>query len=184
VDVEEYNGYDLSLEEKEMEESQLYSEAREYFEGQVAEFDSATLISPDLKGKEEEGNLGEVGVSFDKDMVEKFCKDNSITPNNLFLAATFFTLSKFVYNRDILISTISNGRGNPLFQETVAMMFKTLPIALNIDSTLTVTEFFKEVQDTWLHVLKYDLYPFTLLSDKYDLFPEFLYHTTERSLRK
>ncbi|MGI6465210.1 MAG: amino acid adenylation domain-containing protein [Methanobacterium sp.] len=175
VDVEEYNGYDLSLEEKEMEESQLYSEAREYFEGQVAEFDSATLISPDLKGKEEEGNLGEVGVSFDKDMVEKFCKDNSITPNNLFLAATFFTLSKFVYNRDILISTISNGRGNPLFQETVAMMVKTLPIALNIDSTLTVTEFFKEVQDTWLHVLKYDLYPFTLLSDKYDLFPEFLY---------
>jgi len=175
VDVEEYSGYDLSLEEQDIEKSQLYSQAQEYFQGQVEEFDSTTVISPDLKGKEEQGELGEVGVSLDKKMVENFCKDNSITPNNLFLAATLFTLSKFVYNRDILVSTISNGRGNPLFKETVAMMVKTLPLAVNIDSTFTVTEFFNQVENTWLDVLKYDVYPFTRISDKYDLFPEFLY---------
>jgi len=175
VDAEGYDGYDLSLEEQDIEKSQIYSQAREYFEGKVVEFDSATVISPDLKGKEEEGELGEVGVSLDKKQVENFCKNNSITPNNLFLAATLFTLSKFVYNRDILISTISNGRSNPLFQKTVAMMVKTLPIAVNIDSTSTVTQFFSQVEETWLDVLKYDVYPFTKISDKYDLFPEFLY---------
>ncbi|MDO5836426.1 MAG: amino acid adenylation domain-containing protein [Methanobacterium sp.] len=175
VDLEEYDGYDLSLAEQDIEKSQIYSQARDYFQGQVVEFDSATVISPDLKGKEEDGELGEVGVSLDKKMVETFCKDNSITPNNLFLAATLFTLSKFVYNRDILISTISNGRSNPLFQKTVAMMVKTLPIAVNIDSDSTVTQFFSMVEDTWLDVLKYDVYPFTKISDDYNLFPEFLY---------
>jgi Non-ribosomal peptide synthetase modules and related proteins len=175
LDAEEYDGYDLSLAEQDIEKSQIYSQAREYFEGQVAEFDSATVISPDLKGKEEDGELGEVGVSLDKNQVENFCKDHSITPNNLFLAATLFTLSKFVYNRDILISTISNGRSNPLFQKTVAMMVKTLPIAVNIDSAATVTQFFTQVENTWLDVLKYEMYPFTRISDKYDIFPEFLY---------
>jgi amino acid adenylation domain-containing protein/thioester reductase-like protein len=175
VDVEEYDGYDLSLDEHDIEKNQIYSQAREYFQSRVAEFDNTTVISPDLKGKEENGELGEVGVSLDKNQVEKFCKNNSITPNNLFLAATLFTLSKFVYNRDILISTISNGRSNPLFQKTVAMMVKTLPLTLKIDSSYNVTEFFNQVENTWLDVLKYEVYPFTRISDEYNLFPEFLY---------
>ena len=172
---EDYDGFDLSLEELDVEKSQLYSQAQAYFENKVGEVDNATVISPDLKEKEDEGHLDEIGVSLDKKMVENFCKDNSITPNNLFLAATVFTLSKFVYNKDILISTISNGRSNPNFQNTVAMMVKTLPLALNINTNLTVLDFFDYVGDIWLDVLKYEVYPFTKISDKYDIFPEFLY---------
>ena len=172
---EDYDGFDLSLEEQNIEKSQLYSQAQTYFENKVSDFDNSTIISPDLKGKEDEGHLGEIGVSLDKNLVENFCKDNSITPNNLFLAATVFTLSKFVYKKDIMISTISNGRSNPHFQNTVAMMVKTLPLALNVDTNNNVSNFFDYVEDTWLDVLKYEIYPFTKISDKYDIFPEFLY---------
>ena len=175
VDKEKYNGFDLSLEEKDIEKSQLYFQAETYFEEKIAEFDSATVISPDLKGKESEGHLGEIAISLDKKRIENFCKDQSITPNNLFLAATVFTLTKFVYNKDILISTISNGRSNPYFQDTVAMMVKTLPLALNVNTDLTVTDFFEYAENIWLDVLKYEVYPFTRISDKYDIFPEFLY---------
>ncbi|BDZ69586.1 non-ribosomal peptide synthetase [Methanobacterium petrolearium] len=175
VGKEEYDGFDLSLEEIDVEKSQLYFQAETYFEDRVAEFDSATVISPDLKGKESEGYLGEVALSLDKKLVENFCKDHSITPNNLFLAATVFTLTKFVYNKNILISTISNGRSNPYFQNTVAMMVKTLPLALNVNTDLTVNDFFQYVENIWLDVLKYEVYPFTRISDKYDIFPEFLY---------
>ena len=172
---EDYDGFDLSLEEQDIEKSQLYSQAQTYFENKVSNFDNSTIISPDIKGKEDEGHLGEIGVSLDKNLVENFCKDNSITPNNLFLAATVFTLSKFVYKKDIMISTISNGRSNPHFQNTVAMMVKTLPLALNVDTNNNVSNFFDYVEDTWLDVLKYEIYPFTKISDKYDIFPEFLY---------
>lgn len=175
AEEETYDGYDWSLEEQDMEKSPLYSQARNYFEGKVSSFENSTFISPDLKGKEKEGHLGETAVSVDKKQVENFCRSNSITPNNLFLAATVFTLSKFVYNQDILISTISNGRSNPDFQNTLAMMVRTLPLALNIDSDLSVSEFMDYVEDIWLDVLKYEVYPFTRISDKFNLFPEFLY---------
>ncbi len=175
VDEEKYDGFDLSLDELEIEKSQLYRDAEFYFEDKIADFDSATVISPDCSGKEEDGQMGEIAVWVDKSKVEKFCKNNAITPNNLFLAATIFTLSKFVYNRDILISTISNGRSNPQFQNCVAMMVKTLPIALNVNSDLSVADYFDYVENIWLDVLKYDCYPFTKISDKYDMRPEFFY---------
>ncbi|MBI5681385.1 MAG: amino acid adenylation domain-containing protein [Methanobacterium sp.] len=175
VDNEEYNGFDFSLEELAVENSELYREAESYFANRIPNYDSATIITPDLTGKEEDGELGEYSVSLDKQMVENFCKDNAITPNNLFLAATVFTLSKFVYHKDILISTISNGRGNPQFQNSLAMMVKTLPVPLNINSDMQATDYFAYVENIWLDVLKYECYPFTKISDKYDMFPDFLY---------
>ena len=175
VDDKDYDGFEYSLEELAIEKSQLYIEAETYFEDKIKNFDSSTAISPDLSGKEEDGHLGKTYTSIDKLIVQKFCKDNAITPNNLFLAATVFTLSKFVYNKDILISTISNGRCNPHFEKSLAMMVKTLPIALNLNSDMSANEYFDYVSNIWLDVLKYECYPFTKISDKYDMFPEFLY---------
>lgn len=175
IGEEKFDGFDFSLEELESLNSNLYLEAHDYFENKISEFENSTVISPDLNGKEEYGKLGEIGVSLNKDMVENFCKENSITPNNLFLAATVFTLTKFVYNKDILISTISNGRSNPNFQNTVAMMVKTLPLALNVDTNLIASDFFEYVENIWLDVLNYEIYPFTQISDKYDILPEFMY---------
>ena len=175
VDDKDYNGFDYSLEELATEKSQIYAEAESYFDEKIKNFDSSTALSPDLNGKEEDGQLGETDILIDKMLVEKYCKDNAITPNNLFLAATVFTLSKFVYNKNILISTISNGRSNPHFQKSLGMMVKTLPIALKIDSDMKAFEYFDYVENIWLDILKYESYPFTKISDKYDMFPELLY---------
>ena len=175
VDDKDYDGFDYSLEEVAVEKSHLYTEAETYFDEKIKNFDSSSALSPDINGKEEDGQLGETDISIDKLLIEEFCKDNAITPNNLFLAATLFTLSKFVYNKDILISTISNGRGNPNFQKNLAMMVKTLPVALNINSDIPVSQYFGSVENIWLDILKYECYPFTKISDKYDMYPEFLY---------
>ena len=175
VDDKKFNSFDYSLEQLAIEKSQIYTDAESYFDDKIKNFDSTTAISPDLTGREEDGQLRESDIYIDKLMIEKFCKNNTITPNNLFLAATVFTLSKFVYNKDILISTIFNGRNNPNFQKNLGMMVKTLPIALKINSEMESSEYFKYVENIWLDVLKYESYPFTKISDKYDMFPEFLY---------
>ncbi len=174
VDKEEFTGFDLSLEETEAQ-GDLYREAETYFDNKIVQSDGVTVISPDINGKEEEGGMAEIFISLDKSAVQGFCKDRAITPNNLFLAATLFTLSKFVYNKDILISTISSGRSNIKYQNSLAMMVKTLPYALKIDTDKKVMDFLAVVQDTLLDVMKYECYPFTKISDKYDIFPEFLY---------
>ena len=175
VDKEEFTGFDLSLDEVEAQKGDLYMEAETYFENKIVQSDGVTVISPDINGKEEEGGMAEIFIPLDKSTVEGFCKDMAITPNNLFLAATLFTLSKFVYNKDILISTISSGRSNIKYQNSLAMMVKTLPYALKIDTDKKVMDFLAVVQDTLLDVMKYECYPFTKISDKYDIFPEFLY---------
>jgi len=175
LEAEDYDGFDYSLEELAIEGSNLYFEAESYFDDKIKNFDSSTVITPDLNGKEEDGHLGEKTITIGKLNVEKFCKNNAITPNNLFLAATVFTLSKFVYNNDILISTISNGRSNPHFQKSLAMMVKTLPLTLNINTDISASKYFAYVENIWLDVLKYECYPFTKISDKYDMFPEFFY---------
>lgn len=175
VEEEEYTGFDLSLDEIEVEKSDLYKEAKSYFENKIVEFEGVTAISPDIKGEEEEGAMMEIFFTLDKSVIEGFCKKRAITPNNLFLAATLFTLSKFVYNKDILISTISSGRGDIKYQNSLAMMVKTLPYAIKIDTDERVMDFLAIVQDTLLDVMKYECYPFTKISDKYNIFPEFLY---------
>ncbi|MGB9977985.1 amino acid adenylation domain-containing protein [Methanobacterium sp.] len=175
VNKEKYTGFDLSLDETEVQKSNLYREAETYFESKIIESEGVTVISPDISGKEEEGGMAEIFISLDKSAVEGFCKDLAITPNNLFLASTLFTLSKFVYNKDILISTISSGRSNIKYQNSLAMMVKTLPYVLKLDTSKKITDFLAVVQDTLLDVMKYECYPFTKISDKYDIFPEFLY---------
>ena len=175
VEEEEYTGFDLSLDEIEAENNELYKEAESYFNDKIIQFDGATVISPDISGREEEGAMAEIFVPMDKLVVEKFCKSMAITPNNLFLSATLFVLSKFVYNKDILISTISSGRSDIKYQNSLAMMVKTLPYALKIDTDKNILDFLAIVQESLLDVMKYECYPFTKISDKYNIFPEFLY---------
>lgn len=114
-------------------------------------------------------------IFMNKGEIDRLCADKSITQNNLFLAVTSFVLSKFVYSKNLLISTISNGRFNPNQQKTLAMMVKTLPLALKLNSDLSIKEFFEYVNEEWFNVLSYSVYPFTKIADEYGLTPDFMY---------
>ncbi|MCQ2964248.1 MAG: amino acid adenylation domain-containing protein [archaeon] len=110
-----------------------------------------------------------------KDKIDTFCNSLAISSNNLFLAVSSFVLSKFVYNRDLLFATITNGRFTPDEQNTLAMMVKTLPIALKLNSDLSFKEYFEYINKEWLDTLSYSCYPLTKIADKYGMIPEFLY---------
>ncbi|MDL2246546.1 condensation domain-containing protein, partial [Methanobrevibacter sp. OttesenSCG-928-K11] len=172
---EEFNGFDYSLYEVNTENSKLYKEAESYFENQISDFNNASIVSPDLDANEKEGNLKQKNYFISKNKIDDLCEKLNISQNNLFLSGIALTLSKFIYNKNLLISTISNGRTNPKFSNTLAMMVKTVPLVLKIDSTLNILEFFKYVNDNWLDVFKYDIYPFTQISNKYGIFPDFFY---------
>ncbi|WP_409200806.1 amino acid adenylation domain-containing protein [Methanobrevibacter sp. DSM 116169] len=172
---EKFNGFDYSLYEENIELIDIYKDSEKYFEKQIADFDNASIISPDLDGLEEDGVVQEKHKFLSKEKIDNLSKDLNISQNNIFLSATAISLSKFIYNKDLLISTVSSGRSNPKFSNTLAMMVKTLPLVLKIDSSKTILEFFKYVNENWLNVFKYDVYPFTKISAKYDIFPDFFY---------
>ena len=153
----------------------MYKESELFFFNKIKEFDEATLMTPDLSGDEDIGVGIEENLYIDKEEIDGLCNKLSISQNNLFLATTAFVLSKFAYNKDLLIATITNGRFNPNQQKTLAMMVKTLPLALNLNSDLTIAEFFEYINKEWFDVLTNSSYPLTKISDGYGIVPEFFY---------
>ena len=174
-ELEELDGFEFSLNEIKTEQSSQYKEAELFFSNKVKEFDDATLIAQDINGDESEGKAAMNDIFLDKHAIDEFCSSHKISQNNLFLSATSFVLNKFVYNRDILIATITNGRFNPNQQKTLAMMVKTLPLALKLDSDSTLKEYIEYINSEWLNVLAYSAYPLTEISNQFDITPEILY---------
>ena len=174
-DLEELDGFEYSLNEKKTEQSRLYEEAKLFFSNKIKEFDDATLIPQDINGDESEGSAAMDDIFLDKESIDEFCVKSGISQNNLFLAATSFVINKFVYNREILIATITNGRFNPNQQKTLAMMVKTLPLALKLNSDSSIKEYFDYINGEWLSVLGYSSYPLTEISNEFDITPEILY---------
>ena len=174
-ELEELDGFEYSLNESKAEQSSLYKEAELFFSNKIKEFDDATVIAQDINGDESEGRVAMDDIFMDKDAIDDFCSKSSISQNNLFLAAVSFVLNKFVYNRNILIATITNGRFNPNQQKTLAMMVKTLPLALKLNSDSNLKEYLEYINGEWLNVLTYSSYPLTEISNQYDITPEILY---------
>ena len=174
-ELEELDGFEYSLNEKKTEQSSLYEEAKMFFANKIKEFDDATLIPQDINGDESQGNSAMRDIFLDKQTIDEFCLKSGISQNNFFLAATSFVLNKFVYNRNILIATITNGRFNPNQQKTLAMMVKTLPLTLKLNSNFNISEYLDYVNEEWLNVLSYSSYPLTEISNEYSITPEILY---------
>ncbi|WP_296881155.1 non-ribosomal peptide synthetase [uncultured Methanobrevibacter sp.] len=174
-DLEELDGFEYSLNEIKTEQSSLYEEAKLFFSNKIKEFDDATVITQDINGDESQGKAAMKDIFLDKQSIDEFCSESNMSQNNLFLAATSFVLNKFVYNRNVLIATITNGRFNPNQQKTLAMMVKTLPLALKLNSDSSLREYMEYINGEWLNVLTYSSYPLTEISNEFDITPEILY---------
>ena len=174
IPEENVNGFEYSLIENDLEKSNKYKQAEAFFDRQISEFDESTVVTPDLESNDD-GVLATNELSLNAKKVHDFCRKESITENNLFLSATMLALSKFTFSRDLLISTISTGRTNPKYQNTVGMLVKTLPFTCHIKSEKSVKELLENVNENWLNTLNYEFYPYTKIANKYDLEPEFLY---------
>ena len=174
IPEETVDAFEYSLIENELEQSNKYKQAEAYFDRQISEFDESTVVTPDLESNEE-GVLRTNELSLNAGEIHDFCRKEGITENNLFLSATILALSKFTFTRDLLISTISTGRTNPKYRNTIGMLVKTLPFTCHIKSDKTIKDLLENVNENWLNTLNYEFYPYTKIANKYDLTPEFLY---------
>lgn len=103
-------------------------------------FESASEITADLRGHAEDGALASQAVPVDMARVENFCSQHGITPAHLFLAGTFYAVSRFVNSRNVYISTISNGRSDMRLTNCFGMFVKTLALGIEIED-ITSLEF-------------------------------------------
>ncbi|ADC46203.1 non-ribosomal peptide synthetase [Methanobrevibacter ruminantium M1] len=176
IEKETINGYINSIIESENENSEKYELSRKFFQDKLTQEIDSTVLTPNLNGNFEEGILKSISKNIDSELVNRFCSENRITPNVLFMAVTMLNLNKYTFNDKTLITTIFNGRSNSSYINTQALLVKTLPIvSINDDRTLSFKEYLSSVNDIWMETINHSDYPYTKISEEFGLKPEFFY---------
>lgn len=167
--------YEYISKENNYKLSENNAKSEKFFDDMLRDFDENTVLTTNLTGDEENANLAVVSSRIGKNMVEEFCNHQKISPNILFMSSTVLTLSKYISNKDIQISTLFNGRNNPKYQNTIGMLVKTIPIAFKTDRDMDIKKYFEFVNNSWLNVLNHSSYNYVEIANKYELNTDFLY---------
>ncbi|MBQ7928257.1 MAG: amino acid adenylation domain-containing protein, partial [Methanobrevibacter sp.] len=167
------DGFAYSLIEAELSENEV---SKEFYKNKFAQGFESTVLTPNLNGNPDEGKIKLIEDRINSNFVRLFCQDHSISPNVLFMSATVLALNKFTFSDKALITTIFNGRSNSNYFNTQGMLVKTLPIMVGSENrSMMIEDFIKVVDKSWKDALVYSNYPYTTLSEEYQLKPEFFY---------
>ncbi|WP_296860642.1 non-ribosomal peptide synthetase [uncultured Methanobrevibacter sp.] len=173
INEEIVDGYAYSLIEQELSENEV---SKEYYKNRFSQGFESTVLTPNLNGNPDEADIKLIDEIVDSSFVRLFCKDHSLSPNVLFMSATVLALNKFTFSDKTLITTIFNGRSNSNYFNTQGMLVKTLPIMIGSENrNMMVEDFIKIVDKSWKDALVHSNYPYTTLSEEYQLKPEFFY---------
>ncbi|MBR5102976.1 MAG: AMP-binding protein, partial [Muribaculaceae bacterium] len=163
IEAEQYTYADYV---KNTEES---PEAKDFFSKVLAECEDATEIPADLQGAEKESHTGEAVFPIDMERIEQFCHTQGITPANLLLGATYYTISRYAATRDVYMSTISNGRSDVRLSDTIGMFVNTLALHGHIGEG-TVKEFLNTVSADFDETMRHEQYPFARVAADYGFY--------------
>ncbi|MCQ4635722.1 amino acid adenylation domain-containing protein [Anaerovorax odorimutans] len=172
---ETFSYYDFAAREKEQEHGEHYLQGGEFFAKMLENCRGASELAPDLSGQEQSGRKEESTALCDGLKVDGFCREHSVTPAQLFLAAAFYTLSRYLSSKDIYLCTISNGRSDLKLQNAMGMFVKTLPLAANVEGSKTVLRLIEEASQVLGDAVSYEEYPFTKIAADYDFAPQIMY---------
>ena len=137
-----------------------------YFDKMLGGGVTSTMLPSDLSG--ENGPRAELVQSVTAPDVLARAKALGTAPSALFMAAAFYTLGRFTNTRELFMTTISNGRLNPLSRGIVGMFINTLPLVCKVED-VSVREFIYGVRDMFLETREHEEYPFATLSRDYGI---------------
>ena len=174
VEKENYTYLDFVSDQQKAEESDTFKAAQQFFAEKLQTCEGASEIPADLPKTDQQGFIGEAVCPADYDKAAAFCRQQEITPAHLFLAATSYVVSRYTNNREVYLSTISSGRSNLKIADTVGMFVNTLALGLKIDD-VTVSEYLKQVSETFDETLRHEDYPFARIATDFGFMPAIAY---------
>ncbi|MDE5743134.1 MAG: AMP-binding protein, partial [Bacteroidales bacterium] len=171
---ESYTYFQYVADEKEFEKSETYEANGQYYARLLADLENVSEIPNDLKGKETDGKLRTAASHFNADRVDEFARKLGVTQAAVMLASTFYTVSRYVNDANVYLSTISSGRSDVRTGETFGMFVNTLPLAVKVEDE-SIEAFIKRSAGIFNGVLDHEKYPFARISADYGYRPEIVY---------
>ena len=165
---EAYTAFEHAMEEEQLIGSERYLAAEKYFDEKLKN-GMTELPRVATSGGEKQSTF--VTVSVSGDSINSFCKQNAVTPANLFLSAVCMTLHRYTGEEQIAITAISSGRNENKLNGIMGMLVKTLPVVVSIRSDEKTVGYVKAVQNNMLETLSHEIYPFTKMAEKHKIAP-------------
>lgn len=175
IDTETFTAYELALKDEELPGSDAYRKSKDYFSQKLKDCDGATMIPANRNEDEASGKLQEQIALIEKENVKEFCKKAEVTPSSFFLAGVSYVTSRFSGSKNLLLSTLDNGRGEAEKANVLGMLVKTLPLVLTVDSSLTVSDFVRQTQRSIFEAMENGSYPLTRIAEEYHFSPQINY---------
>ncbi len=168
IEGESYTYFDYASEQK-LEESD-----EKYF-AENMNVEEATRLIPDIYDKDLPHEEGNVYSKTNLAKVIELGKKLGVTPASIYLASSYLTSSRFVYEDGVGLATISSGRSNVKISNTIGMFVNTLPLTFKIDNAAEVSSFLKNVAGKFEETLLHENYPFAKTATKFDFRPSISY---------
>lgn len=174
VEEESYSYSRFVKQEIADEQSEEFALTRDFYAAQFASFESASEVTDDLANNGEQGEQREVSQVLEMDRIEDYCRAHGVTAAQFMLAATAYTLSRYINSRDVFLSTISSGRANVKVADTVGMFVHTLALHATVGEQ-TVDDFVAATARMFSDTLRYENYPLAQLAADYGFKPKISY---------
>ena len=95
--------------------------------------------------------------------ISKFCKENGISAQCLFMSAFSIYLSKISSSKNIAIGMPVLNRKNVKLKNTMGMFIETLPFCVDVNSNLSCADFLKNINEKQFSFMKHYRYPYEIL---------------------
>jgi hypothetical protein len=139
----------------------FYNESRRYFEEKYEGVKWETYPHVD-DNKNESGELGEILSDMDISQgdLNTIERVNRISRNEFFIAAAILSIAIYNKSYNVMISWIYNGREDMELMSTVGLLFRELPVAVNLNKSMTLRDLFKEVHLQVQKGIEHSCYPY------------------------
>lgn len=171
LEKEAFSAYDYSLYNQAWQQSAEYAHAEAHFSN-VMEGAEAVQY-PISVGKTEKKGLQKTHVDVPRKALKACAQKLGVTESSFFMTAVMQVLHRFTRERDIMITTISNGRSSSVMGNTVGMFVQTLPVVSHY-AQISISEAVRQMHQQMLATIDHDKYPFTKIVEKYGVRPQIM----------
>lgn len=175
IEPEDYDYFDYVLDESAAKENGAYDASKEYFDKMFSSYEEPASIPTDLSGQESEGRIGYAEVSLPKDEIVKTAKSLGVTPSSIFLAATFYTASRFATTDKVYLSTISSGRDGLHTNRSIGMFVHTIPLFMDFEKDKSTEALIIGADEVMRESIRHEDYPFAEICAAYGYKTELMY---------
>lgn len=167
---ESYSEFEASYDEALRRKSGENEESEKYYEKLLEGVNTDCLPGKCPKDEAGDGEKADYEYSFGSNSkaIIDYCQKSNVSINAFLNAVFGYVLSEFIHNEDVSYCTIYNGRNDSRIAGAFGMFVRTIPVKINVDYGLKVSEYIAKVQKMLVDTMSYDV-PFASLSEKYGL---------------